>query len=80
MIARRPTTGGFPEQMTDCAERDSLVAEFESAIDQYVQAANEISATGNCTAKFHANLQLSRQRLRDHCQQHGCRKAQTFGR
>ena len=60
--------------MAHCAERDSLAAGFETAVDKYIQAARAISATTDASeiAVLHASVQLSRQRLRNHCQEHGC--------
>jgi hypothetical protein len=69
------------KNMAHCAERDSLAAGFETAVDKYIQAARAISATTDVSeiAVLHASVQLSRQRVRDHCQQHGCNAAWING-
>jgi hypothetical protein len=65
----------FLTTVSDCAERDSLVGEFEKALDQYIHAAREMDATtdGSDLAALLVRLQSSRKKLLEHCEQHGCK-------
>ena len=57
-----------------CAICDGLVAEAEAALDSYIAALNGVAdgSTSIETIKHHRALTEARQRLQEHCRDHGC--------
>ena len=57
-----------------CAERDRLVAEFEAALDAYIEALHDIlsNPVPIDSRLYHIALEECRRRVFDHCELHGC--------